>query len=425
MASLPLAAAVAPPTRGRALAAYAGLGLPLAMMALPVYVLLPQFYAQATGLALATIGGVLLATRLLDALVDPWLGVWADALRRRSNALRPVLIACVPLALGFLALFNPPAGLDPSAATLWLAGALVAAYLGYSAASVAYQAWGAALAHDDAGRTRITAAREGAGLVGVVAASIVPYAAGAPALVVLFFGSLAAALVLLARAPQPPAPAKAALGAWATLRQPLASTRLRWLLAVFAVNGIATAVPATLVVFFVADRLELESATGLFLAAYFIAGAASMPLWSRLAHRLPLPAVWLAGMLLSIVAFIGAYWLGAGDRAAFVLVCVLSGLALGADLAVPPALLARVIDADGAGGRAEATYFGLWNFVNKLNLALAAGIALPALQALGYTSGVRSPAALDALALAYALIPCAIKLAAAGLLAWCWQRSRF
>jgi Na+/melibiose symporter-like transporter len=150
-----------------------------------------------------------------------------------------------------------------------------------------------------------------------------------------------------------------------------------------------------------------------------------MPLWSRLAHRLPLPAVWLAGMLLSIVAFIGAYWLGAGDRATFVLVCVLSGLALGADLAVPPALLARVIDADGASGRAEATYFGLWNFVNKLNLALAAGIALPALQALGYTSGVRSPAALDALALAYALIPCAIKLAAAGLLAWCWQRSRF
>ena len=68
--------------------------------------------------------------------------------------------------------------------------------------------------------------------------------------------------------------------------------------------------------------------------------------------------------------------LGAGDTTAFTVICVLSGIALGADLALPPSLLADVI---GRRGRMEATgsYFGLWTLATKLNLALAAGIALP------------------------------------------------
>jgi len=54
--------------------AYSLFALPLTMMALPVYVLVPPFYATTTGLALSTIGAVLLATRVLDAFVDPLLG---------------------------------------------------------------------------------------------------------------------------------------------------------------------------------------------------------------------------------------------------------------------------------------------------------------------------------------------------------------
>lgn len=418
------AASAAPSPAAGPLFAYALFGMPLAMLALPVYVLLPPFYAQATGLSLAAIGAVLLATRLADALIDPWLGVWADALRQRSSWLRPVLLAAAPLAAGFVLLFSPPAGMSENFAIAWLVGALVAAYLGYSAASVAYQAWGAEMAHDDAGRTRITAAREGLGLAGVILASVIPFALGMQALIGLFLVGLVLGLALLRRAPQPAAASGPALGAAAQLALPLASRRLRWLLAVFLVNGIAAAVPATLVGFFVADRLELSAQTGVFLALYFLAGAASMPLWARLARRWPLPAVWLAGMALAAAGFVGATWLGAGDFAAFALVCTVAGLALGADLAVPPALLARVIDADGNAGRAAGSYFGLWNFVNKLNLALAAGIALPALQALGYSPGARDPAALDALAFAYAFLPCALKLAAAALLVWVWRSGR-
>ena len=70
----------------------------------------------------------------------------------------------------------------------------------------------------------------------------------------------------------------------------------------------------------------------------------------------------------------------------------------------------------------EGAYFGWWNFATKLNLALAAGIALPLLGAFGYSPGGRDADALQALTLAYCLLPCLLKLAAAGLLWTLWLR---
>jgi Na+/melibiose symporter-like transporter len=397
------------------------------MMALPIYVVVPKFYADATGLSLTLIGTVLLATRLLDAFADPLLGGWVDVSRRRSSHLRLVLLAMPLLALGFVLLFSPAVALNLAISpAIWLGVTLTAAYLGYSLASIAYQAWGAELAHDDAGRARVTAAREGAGLIGVILASVVPVLAGIHVLTAMFLFVLALALGLLARhAPRPGPPSASATPTMLGLLLPLARRNFRWLLLVFVVNGIAAAIPATLVLFFVADRLQLAGSEGLFLALYFVAGAASMLLWARLARRIGLQLSWLVGMVAAVTAFVWAYWLDAGDLVAFALICILSGAALGADLALPPALLARVIDANGDTARREGAYFGLWNFVNKLNLALAAGVALPALHWLGFTPGARGASALDALSLSYALIPCALKLLAAALLLVAWRRHAF
>ena len=428
MASATLAATLPPRlVTGRGLAAYALLGLPLAMTALPINILLPDYYSANTGLALTGIGLVLLATRLVDAVADPLLGSWVDSQKGRAGYLRPVLIAAPLLALGFMLLFNPPQ-LSGTAATTWLFATLVAAYLGYSLATVAYQAWGAELAHDDAGRTRITGAREGAGLMGVLIGGALPSITGMGVLTGVFLVALALALVALWRgAPRAPRSQKASTSGnpFASFVLPLQSSRLRWLLAVFALNAIAPSITATVFQFFVADRLGLASYTGMFLALYFIAGAASMPLWIRLARKYSLHSVWLTGMVASVAAFIWAFAVGPGDLAAFAFICVLSGIAFGADLALPPALLARVIDANGHDGQREGAYFGLWNFVNKLTLALAGGIALPLLEAMGYARGGSDAAALTALAFVYAVVPCLLKLVAAALLYAAWRQQRF
>ena len=399
------------------LAAYGALGLPLAMAALPLYVHLPKLYAGDFGLPLALVGAILLVTRLADAISDPVLGWLADRWPWRE---RFVAAALPLLALGMLALLQPPAGAGLAA---WLAAALVVTYLGFSMASIAYQAWGAQLSDDVHERTRITAARELFTLAGVVIAAAAPALLGGENAVGLarfgwvFAGLLAlCAAVTLAFAPRPHPPARAAGGLSQALAAPLANPGFRHLLAVFVLSGVAAAVPSTLVLFFIADVLQAPHLSGLFLVLYFVAGAAGIPLWVRLSRRIGKRSAWLAGMLLAVVAFVWAYALGPGDVVAFGAICVLSGVALGADLALPASILADVIDRDrrGAGASSAGSYFGIWNLATKANLAIAAGIALPALAALGYAPGEGGAA--RSLALVYCVLPCALKLGSAAVL---------
>ncbi|TWO66629.1 MFS transporter [Caenimonas sedimenti] len=394
---------------------YGLLGLPLAFVALPLYVLLPNHYARAFGVPLAALGVVLLVARLFDAFLDPWLGRVADRLFARTPAavLRFGWVAAAFLALGFALLFFPPVR-GTTALLAWAAFALAWTYLAYSALSIAHQSWGAMLGGDAAQRSRVVAWREGCGLAGVLLASLLPLLAGLAA-------SAAALGVLLALAcwawQSGPRPRTAAGASGADWRTPFARAPFRRLLAVFVLNGIASAVPATLVLFFVQDRLQAPAAMEpLFLGSYFLSAAIAIPLWVAAVPRFGLARAWLAGILLAIAAFAGASQLGAGDTWAFLAICIAAGAALGTDLALPGALLAGVIAAAGDGGRAEGAYFGWWNFATKLNLALAAGLALPLLALAGYTPGSRDPEALDALTLAYCVLPCVLKLAAAALL---------
>ncbi len=399
---------------------YGAPGFALAFVALPLYVVLPNHYASAFGVPLALLGAVLLGARLLDAVIDPLIGRWADTLLDRSTtqAWAVMAMAALVLALGFHGLFFPMVARDNTAALLtWCAALLAVTYLSYSVITVIHQAWGARLGGDEAQRARIVAWREGLALCGVLVASVLPSVAGLGATTLVFALALAAGISLLRNAPQPQRPKQLELP---SLRLPLKTPAFRKLLAIYLLNGIASAVPATLVLFFIRDRLQAPSYEPLFLASYFAAAALSILLWVRLVAHFGLARSWLAGMLLAIAVFAWASLLGSGDVAAYTAVCVLSGVALGADLSLPAALLAGVIQTAGHAGRAEGAYFGWWNFATKLNLALAAGVALPALQLFGYAPGSHNTQALGALAIAYCVLPCVLKLGAAALLWTQW-----
>lgn len=399
--------------------AYGLLGLPLAFVALPLYVILPNHYAREFGVPLATLGAILLGARLFDAFIDPLLGRLSDRLFTRSakSVLTLGAFAAVVLALGFALLFFPPA-MAPAALVVWASVMLMVTYAAYSAISVSHQSWGAMLGGSEAERSRIVGWREGLGLAGVVLASITPVALGLPAMTALFFIALAAGWLAWSRAVRPVAKAAVANAIPARgLFGPFRNRNFRRLLAVFMLNGTASAIPATLVLFFIQDLLQAPPALEpLFLGSYFLSAALSIPLWLALVRRIGLAASWLCGMLLAIAVFAWAMQLGAGQTGAFLAICALSGIALGTDLALPGALLAGLVQANGDSGRAEGAYFGWWNFATKLNLALAAGLVLPLLGMLGYVPGVRQPQALHALLLVYCLLPCLLKLmAAAGL----------
>jgi len=391
---------------------YGAFGLPLAMVALPIYVYLPQFYAQRAGLSLAMVGAALLAARIAAAFIDPLLGWWIG--RGRGGYARYIGISLPLLLAGFIALFHPPA-LSPFASLAWFLGTLMLVYLGFGIATIAHQSWGAALTQAPAERARVSGVREACALAGVMLAAGITGASGYQGLSIAFGVALAVgAALLLLLAARPPAAQSSHIIGWRDMAAPFGGARFRALFAVLIVNGIASAIPATLFLFFTADHLGLAHLSGLFLILYFGAAACSIPAWVALAVRYGEARVWVGAMLLASAVFVWAFALPAGAATAFGVICVLSGFAVGADLALPPALLAGVIGAAGHAGAREAAYFGVWNWGVQMTLALAAGISLPLLGWLGYVPG--TGAGTGSLVAAYALLPCALKLAAAAML---------
>lgn len=400
---------------------YGLMALPLAFVALPLYVFLPNYYARSFGLPLASLGVLLLLARVADALIDPLLGRWVDRLFARSQAqvLRFSAVAALLLAAGFIALFFPPVR-EHSDLLVWAACALLVCYLGYSALTLVQQSWGALLGGDAPLRSRIVAWREGLGLGGVILASMAPLVWGLPVTAVILCLALVLGWLAWTAAPAPvlaPAPASAQAGAGLQVFAPLRYKPFRALLAVFLANGIASALPATLILFFVQDRLQAPaSMEPWFLASYFLAAALGMAPVSRLVARWGLQALWLASMGLSVAVFAWAAQLGSGDSLPFIAICMLSGLCMAADLTVPGAMLAGLINSQPEPGRDSGIYWGWWNMAAKLNLALAAGLALPLLSFAGYEPGSRSEEALRSITWAYCVLPCLLKLGAAALL---------
>jgi Na+/melibiose symporter-like transporter len=124
-------------------------------------------------------------------------------------------------------------------------------------------------------------------------------------------------------------------------------------------------------------------------------------------------------MILACAAFIWVPVLGPGDTAAFFVICLVTGMALGADMALPPAMQADVIDLDTFRTSQERAglFFALWSMSTKLALAASVGIAFPALAAFGFTVGNdNAAAALLALAVIYALVPTVLKIIAIGII---------
>lgn len=401
---------------------YALLAMPLAFAGLPIYLHAPDFYAVNFGLSLGLMGLVLLSLRFIDAVQDPLIGMLSD----KYNHHRPKIIlgGMLLLTLGFVALFNPLESLKTPVPTLfWMALSVFICTTGFSIVIINMQALGGLWQSEAKQMPRIMSWREGFGLIGLLIGSILPTillmsfaAKEAYSLLSLLFIPLifVAGFVFLrwvkkTEYDRPPKQQTLSFKNIFKLRD------VRQIYLIFLISGIASAIPATLVIFFIRDYLQAENFTGLFLLLYFLSGVMAMPLWQYIAKKKSSAFGWLVSMILACVVFVTAFFLSAGDILPFALICILSGIAIGGDLALPPTIIAEFIKKN-SHQQAASQYYALSAFISKAALAIATGVALPLLAFYGYQPGTMSED--RSLPLAYALIPCIIKLLSAALL---WQ----
>jgi Na+/melibiose symporter-like transporter len=402
------------------------------------------------------------------------IGFISDRMTARRNGRLLLVALMMPLLVGgFAALFYPPTGvLGKTGLQVWLIVALVLVHLGYSGTSISYHAHGAELSDDYNERTRVTVGREVFGLTGMTLAVVLPAILTStgffadtrlaaqearaallaattlsdPTAVALaqaqlkvaehqaeihgygLFGVLFIGIAVLAALPallrSPPSvhgivSRKHRRSIFHDFMAPMKNPLFRRLLLVFVVNGSALGIAVSVMLFYIEHVLKgSKTDAGIVLLAYFIAGAASVPLWLILSRRTSKAAAWFIGMVLTAVALTLAVFLGPKDIWLFVALSAVIGLGLGADYGLPPSILADIINAqEGADTRGETgAYFGLWALATKLATAIGAACSLPVAAWLGFNPGA-GRFDTTALIVVYIALPVAVKVIAA-LLIW-------
>ncbi|MDF1750575.1 MAG: MFS transporter [Alphaproteobacteria bacterium] len=414
------------------LIAYGLLGLPLAAATLPLYVHIPNYYAVDLGLGLAAVGGAMFLMRIWDVVTDPLIGVLSDRIGGRYGRRRLWVGMGIPVAmLGGWMIFRPPMGVD--IAYLVVAGLIL--HLGWTMVMLPYQAWGAELSRDYNTRNRIAAAREMFVIAGTLVAGGLVALAASPADrgqalgtvgLLLAIGLPLAAIPLFWKVPDPKIVASVNKVSWRQGLSVMASNRpFRKLLLAWVLNGVANGLPATLFILFVENIVGAPEQSGLYLLTYFLVAVAGMPVWLWIAGKIGKHRTWCVAMIWACGWFALAPLIGLGDGALYLALCIGTGFALGADLALPPSMQADVVDVDTAtiataGGGAARTgiYFALWGMATKLSLALAVGIAFPVLEWSGFQANSPATFGDTTLVLLYGVVPIIFKGAAIAVM---WQ----
>ncbi|WFE67788.1 MFS transporter [Thiomicrospira sp. R3] len=387
---------------------------PLAMLGIPLYIYLPNYYHQ-MGVELALIGAMLLLARVTDVISDPLIGVWRDKLTIKSRK-SMVGVGWLLLLVSLWQLLLPA---QASAGHLLVWALLV--YLAWSLIMIPYQAMTAEVTRQVHRKTHFTASREALAILGVVSVLLLPvildlapdsrdfFSLLFPLIALslsLFLGLMLWRLRLPVVAKKPTLSASSKRGLLRLIWQDPAS---RQLLPAYFLNSLANALPATLFILFVDHYLELSTQTGVLLLAFFIAGILALPGWTWLAKRIGKYQAWRGSMLLACISFVWVFTLESGDFTGFLIISFISGLSLGADVALPSSIQADIAQRlSQQQGALNGLLFGIWGMLTKLALALAVGIAFPILGWLGWEQQTQQ--SLDALVWLYAGLPVFIKL---------------
>lgn len=412
----------------RHLLAYALPGFVLAIPTLPVAIYLPALYGADLGVA--AVGVALLIARAVDVFTDPLVGALSDRWRARWGRRKPWIVAGALLGgLALIQLFQPPHEVSFAYLTVWS----LLLYFGWTVINIPYSAWGAEMSADYHQRTRVTSAREGAMLLGIVLAGVLPAIViglgmterEALRLVswiaVVLGGPFIVWMLIAVPDPLPSQPdfAGAPL-TWPRFGRDMGiiaeNAPFRRLIAAWFVNGLANGIPATLFLMFLEHRLSAgPGERSALILVYFLSAVLAIPAWLALSKRHGKHRVWSWAMIATCAAFVWVPLLAPGDIALFALVCAVTGFGLGADLALPPSLQADVIDLDARRvGRSRAgLFFAMWGMAAKLALAAAVGISLPLLAFFGFDArGQSTEQGLFALSVIYSLVPVVLKTAA-------------
>jgi glycoside/pentoside/hexuronide:cation symporter, GPH family len=389
------------------LAAFVSPEAPLAAFLMVVVVFIPPFYAGTMGLGLSAVGLVFGLTKLWDMVTDPAFGLLSDRWQTRWGRRRPWLVVSLPLMiLCIYYVFIPEAPVS----SIYFAGWMILLYVGWTLASVSHISWSAELSSDYHERSRISAFKQGAGLVGgiglmlmIALADHVPGFSESDRLSLIAKTLIVfLPLCVLASLWAAPEPAATVMKPIEKIEKPYQTLfrngPMRRLLASNLLMGIATGSVGGMFLFFVEDVLFLQQWASFALLPWFLSGLIFLPFCMKLSKRFGKHRTLCFALIYYIVASTSFLFVPSGN---VVLACV-ALMFLGANQAVgtyiPAAIMADVTDYDAvkSGKRRTGLYMSLLQTSSKVAAAFSVGLSYPILSMIGFDA---SPDASNSIAI--------------------------
>jgi glycoside/pentoside/hexuronide:cation symporter, GPH family len=394
----------------------------------PALSVLPALYSKYAAVPLATIGVILMATRILDAVVDPLIGHWSDRTRGRLGARKPWIVAGALLAgISVWFLFRPSAETGALYFLVW--SALL--YVGWSLIEIPHTAWISDLTRQYDERSQVATYRYLAYTAGgmlFLAVPLLPFyatteitpetTAAASWIAVL----LLPAVVLLAVTRVPNGDnIESAMPSMRSVWNDVRSNGLLWrFLALIAMAGAGSGMVAALYLFFLGSHLGIAdkfSYLNLTASACFLIGA---PLWLRASYHIGKQRALGLCLMMQALTMIGFALIPPGPSAfpIALVVWALSGLGVSGGTALGVALLADNVDygAWRSGSAHAGNYFAALSLAQKFSIAAGGGLSLIVVSAFGFDPNIiNDDDAMTGFFVAFIWVPFALFLAAAAL----------
>lgn len=401
------------PLKSKTVFYYGIIGIPIAFLGFPLYIYLPTFYVETIGINIAYVGLILFVARLIDMIADPFIGQFSNKCCSRYKL---IIISTFFVLFGIYFLIKP-LYFTP----LWLFIFSIITYISYSLILIPYLTLNAELSNNSYDNTKLSFSREIFIIIGVLVALLVPYLFDVSQNpqksleILLYILLFIFPLFVFISSLKVIEPEKTIQN---NKQKFLKSLKLffktfpnqKRIFLAFLINNIANALPATLFLIFVKYVLDLEKQTGLFLLIYFFSAVITFPFWLKISKILGKKNSWILSMIISSLAFAFVVLLEEKDFFAFSMICIFTGMCLGADMAIPSSIQSDISqESKKIGNDISAVLFGFWAMITKFALAFSVAISFICLDISNYTANNIEQNTIYTIIFLYSILPILLK----------------
>ena len=383
--------------------------IPLAAAQIAVYIAVPAIYSKIAAVGIGITGLVIMISRVIDMITDPILGTYLDRMVEKIGWKFWLLIGFPLISIGIFILFNPLDGLEIISLLL----GVIFVTLGWTFFSIPWWGIGIAISNSNSNdRFKVVSFRELLTIPGVILGLFLIHFSNISGEVFLIISILFLSPLFIKEIPIPNISNAKGASYFLNIKNLFKNnSNFKYLCLSYFFIGLSNGVTSILFILFV--EFIIGGSPQNFLSIYFISAFIGLPFVYMLASKYNKKRIWTSFILLACICFLPVVFLSTNSTTLFMVICIISGFCLSADLIIPSSIQADIIYKEQQQNKnvLVGKIYSVWSFIQKLSLALSAGVCLPLLGYFGFNPSEVNTQLLP-LSFAYGIIPIILRIPA-------------